>query len=39
MVKLKGSSSYEKNEESIPKTIYSPKVHVCSGCGHEYIQN
>lgn len=28
----------KKMKRSIPKTIYSPKVHVCSGCGHEYIQ-
>ena len=28
----------KKMKRNLPKTIYSPKVHVCSGCGHEYIQ-
>lgn len=28
----------KKMKRNVPKVIYSPKVHVCSGCGHEYIQ-
>lgn len=27
-----------KMKRSTPKVMFSPKVHVCSGCGHEYIQ-
>lgn len=28
----------KKMKRAVPKTIYNPTVHVCSGCGHEYIQ-
>lgn len=29
----------KKMKKSTPKVIYSPKVHVCGGCGHEYIED
>lgn len=35
----KAAPPMKKMKRNVPKTIYSPKVHVCSGCGHEYIQD
>ena len=29
----------KKMKRAVPKVVYSPKVHVCGGCGHEYIQD
>lgn len=35
----KDAPPMKKMKKSTPKTIYSPKVHVCGGCGHEYIED
>lgn len=35
----KDAPPMKKMKRSVPKVVYSPKVHVCGGCGYEYNQD